>query len=69
MTDLMKIALDRRAELQAEIARMDAFIRMAEALASNADPDAEAPVAAPREVAPGTMRMSPVRRGLALVVV
>lgn len=78
MTDLMKIALGRRAELQAEIVRMDAFIRMAEALAHEAHPgahpdeadrDAEVPVGCRRDGAPVTGRMSLVRRGPALVVV
>lgn len=32
MTDVLKIALDRRAELHDELAKLDEFIRMAEAL-------------------------------------
>ena len=32
MTDVLKIALDRRAELHDELAKLDDFIRMAEAL-------------------------------------
>ena len=32
MTDVLKIALDRRAELHEEIEKLDDFIRMAEAL-------------------------------------
>lgn len=32
MTDVLKIALDRRAELHEEVARLDDFIRMAETL-------------------------------------
>lgn len=32
MTDVLKIALDRRAELNEEIAKLDDFIRMAEML-------------------------------------
>lgn len=32
MTDVLKIALDRRADLHEEVARLDEFIRMAEAL-------------------------------------
>ena len=32
MTDVLKIALDRRAELNEEIEKLDDFIRMAEAL-------------------------------------
>jgi len=32
MTDVLKIALDRRAELHEEVAKLDEFIRMAESL-------------------------------------
>lgn len=32
MTDVIKIALDRRAQLSAELSRLDDFIRMAESL-------------------------------------
>lgn len=32
MTDVIKIALERRAQLSAELARLDEFIRMAETL-------------------------------------
>lgn len=32
MTDVLKLALDRRAELHEEVARLDEFIRMAETL-------------------------------------
>ena len=32
MTDVIKIAKERRARLQAEVAKLDDFIRMAEAL-------------------------------------
>ncbi|MGD1926950.1 MAG: hypothetical protein ACFB03_22605 [Paracoccaceae bacterium] len=32
MTDVLKIALDRRAELHEEVAKLDEFIRMAETL-------------------------------------
>lgn len=32
MTDVLKIALDRRSELEDEIGKLDAFIRMAEEL-------------------------------------
>jgi hypothetical protein len=34
MTDVLKIALDRRAELHDEVAKLDEFIRMAESLIS-----------------------------------
>lgn len=35
MTDVLKIALDRRAQLHKEVAKLDEFIRMAETLMSN----------------------------------
>lgn len=58
MTDVLKIALDRRAELVDEISKLDEFIRMAEELiraskrraASATDDDAQA-----------TMQQRPVR--------
>ena len=34
MTDVLKIAIERRAQLQDEVAKLDDFIRMAEALMS-----------------------------------
>ena len=41
MTDVLKIALNRRAELHEEVAKLDEFIRMAESLmrASNRMPE------------------------------
>jgi len=41
MTDVLKIALSRRAELNDEVAKLDEFIRMAESLmrASNRMPE------------------------------
>ena len=51
MTDVLKIALDRRAELSREVARLDDFIRMAEALIrtsqTRSDNELSAPEAAP----------------------
>ena len=35
MTDVLKLALDRRAELHEELAKLDDFIRMAEVLIRN----------------------------------
>ncbi|MEM9139748.1 MAG: hypothetical protein AAGB15_07935 [Pseudomonadota bacterium] len=35
MTDVLKIALDRRAQLNEEVAKLDEFIRMAETLMSS----------------------------------
>ncbi|MEM6663001.1 MAG: hypothetical protein AAF666_12575 [Pseudomonadota bacterium] len=42
MTDVLKIALARRAELSDEVAKLDDFIRMAEALIRNNRTDAPA---------------------------
>ena len=56
MTDVLKIALDRRAELHEEVARLDEFIRMAEALIRTSQArqreDVETPSAAERQSAP-----------------
>lgn len=41
MTDVVKIALDRRAELHEEVARIDEFIRMADILLRKANPGDE----------------------------
>lgn len=38
MTDVIKIALDRRAQLSAELSRLDDFIRMAESLVQEQTP-------------------------------
>jgi hypothetical protein len=38
MADVLKLAMDRRAELQAEVARMEEFIRMADSLLRNVHP-------------------------------
>ncbi|MEM0945612.1 MAG: hypothetical protein AAGI70_16880 [Pseudomonadota bacterium] len=43
MTDVIKIALQRRAELSAELSRLDDFIRMAESLVQDAGSPAMAP--------------------------
>ena len=48
MADVLKIALDRRAELHEEAARMDEFIRMAESLLRRLPPRLD-PVEAARE--------------------
>ncbi len=41
MTDLIKVAMDRRAELQEEVSRLSEFIRMGENLARSNTPRAE----------------------------
>ncbi|MEM8792931.1 MAG: hypothetical protein AAGE80_15030 [Pseudomonadota bacterium] len=43
MTDVMKIALERRAQLTEELARIDEFIRMAESLVQDGSPLASGP--------------------------
>ena len=60
MTDVLKIALDRRAELHEEVARLDEFIRMAEALirTSQSRHTEEATV----QPAPAETRSAPVER-------
>lgn len=50
MTDVLKIALDRRAELSDEVAKLDEFIRMAESLMRVSNRTPEEPVAAPADV-------------------
>ncbi len=60
MTDVLKIALDRRAELHEEVARLDEFIRMAEALIRTSQSrHAEDATAHP---APAETRSVPVER-------
>jgi hypothetical protein len=67
MTDVLKIALDRRAELHDEVAKLDEFIRMAESLmrASNRVP--EAPASEPEVTVdpdePAQTRPNLLRRG------
>lgn len=74
MTDILKIALDRRAELHEEVARIDEFIRMADSLLRKLETQQEEDVeheqtsgyrepAGPREVTPGVTRMNLMRRG------
>lgn len=61
-TDVLKIALERRDQLQAEIDRLDDFIRTAEQLIRGL------PRAVPDEPeSPGPTRMSLLRRGNAAV--
>ena len=67
MTDVLKIALDRRVELQREIARLDEFIRMAEALirmsqARQAEPSAVPLAPAVERPASVTSREAPAER-------
>lgn len=61
MTDVLRIALDRRDQLQAEIARLDEFIRTAEQLIRTSQ-------TAPRSADdpdPGPARMNLLRRSSA----
>ena len=51
MTDVLKIAIERRAQLQDEVAKLDEFIRMAETLMSGTQ-DMPAMPEAPQAVAP-----------------
>lgn len=82
MTDVMKIARDRRAELHEESARLDEFIRMADSLmrkagertdsASDAasEPEGPAPLdqqGTSRESVSGIARMNLMRRGPAAI--
>lgn len=64
MTDVLKIALERRAKMQEEVDRLDDFIRTAESLISNggsvatmapAAQPAPAPEPAPAEATPMTL--------------
>lgn len=50
MTDVLKLALDRRAELQEEVARMDDFIRMADSLLRTLQPPGEKAESAGRDL-------------------
>ena len=42
MADVLKLAMDRRTELHAEVVRIEDFIRMADSLLRNAQPHSEA---------------------------
>ncbi len=48
MTDVLKIAQDRRAELREEVARIDDFIRMADSLMRKVPPREDRPEPAER---------------------
>lgn len=67
MTDVLKIALNRRAELHEEVAKLDEFIRMAESLirASNrtSDDKADAPAATEEAEEAAQPRPNLLRRG------
>ena len=76
MNDVMKLAMDRRAELHKEVGRIDDFIRMADSLMRKADTasgpgDAtrdedlgdETTGAPGREATTGVTRMNLLRRG------
>ena len=47
MTDVLKIALERRSKLQDEVDKLDDFIRMAETLIRNGGAPAQMPASAP----------------------
>lgn len=76
MTDVIKIALDRRAELQEEVTRIHEFIRTAESLlrgpqlraepAGTLEAFGQNSAAAPREISPGATRIEILRRGPAV---
>lgn len=74
MTDVLKIALDRRAELHEEIAKLDEFIRIAEGLIRNAqsrsveDLAASLPGAGDGATGDAEPGRPPVRRELATTV-
>lgn len=62
MTDVLRIALERRDQLHAEIQKLDEFIRMAEQLIR----ETQAAARAAEEVQPGLgSRMPVIRRGVA----
>ena len=61
MTDVLKIAIERRAQLQEEVAKLDDFIRMAETLMSTPVEAAAASVAMP-QAAPEPMVRTATRR-------
>lgn len=50
MTDVLKIAVDRREELREEVARIDEFIRIAEILLNDARPLEERPELSARDL-------------------
>lgn len=63
MTDVLKIALDRRAELHEEVAKLDEFIRMAESLiragGTVVEPAADAGSEEPAAQRPNVLRRGP----------
>ncbi|MEO1493858.1 MAG: hypothetical protein AAFV19_17020 [Pseudomonadota bacterium] len=67
MTDVLKIALERRAELHEEVAKLDEFIRMAESLmrGSNDKPEEKKATPEPTVDADETAQPRPnlLRRG------
>ena len=66
MTDVLRIALERRDKLQAEIDRLDEFIRTAEKLIRESHP-APRPVADEPETS-GSARMNLLRRNARVAV-
>lgn len=76
MNDILKVALDRRAELHEEVTRIEDFIRMADKLLRHVQPVAEPVDALPasgqappavRDMTPGVTRMNLMRRPAAAV--
>ena len=61
MTDVLKIALERRSKLQEEVDNLDEFIRMAETLISGGDKVAAAPQNAAVKAAVAEAEESPMR--------
>lgn len=59
MTDVLKIAIERRAKLQDEVAKLDDFIRMAETLMSTPQEAASpAPMATPAPSTPAAASLT-----------
>lgn len=65
MTDVLKIALDRRAELHDEVEKLDQFIRMAETLIRKSQDTAPIPMEsmAPRDSSAEASMRQTGRRG------
>ena len=64
-TDVLRLALDRRDELQAEIDRLDTFIRTAEQLIRSTGAPSGPRPAFEDDEGQGTGRMNLLRRGAA----
>lgn len=64
MTDVLKIAIERRAQLQDEVAKLDEFIRMAETLMSGTQEIPAMPEALEAKVASQTSSEPTVRTAM-----